>query len=162
MVHHKYYLKWGVIIPPIAIITTAFVYLNFKDLVLTLVWAASVPIGYLIGAYLNPDSDQISVTLGEGMAMRRFKIFGVLFVAYWTIYAYIMQMVGGHRSFWTHFPYISTFIRMMYGLIPFWVWFFYTKSDLYYWEIVAFCGVWVGLGISDNIHYYLDINPRTE
>jgi len=111
-------------------------------------------VGYVIGNYVTPDNDQITVTRSEGDLLRHFGLIGAIFVAYWFPYAYMARWVGGHRSFLTHFPVISTLVRLVYLLIPLMIyereWF---RNENF---LLGLLGVWIGLSLSDFLHWILD------
>jgi uncharacterized metal-binding protein len=125
------------------------------------VFAAGNSLGYLMGAVMDPDLDQIGLSSTEGRAMRSAGLLGVFWVMYWMPYAYILP----HRSFWSHFPYISTAIRLAYLFAPF-IGIAYYFDVLGYIEhpvvIMLLAGLWNGLSLADTIHYTLDIlhTPR--
>lgn len=87
-------------------------------------------VGLVLTYWVNPDLDLNYVVRG-------------LFRIYWWPYSRLLH----HRSIWSHFPVISTFIRLAYLgwallLLP---------TD---WRIVFF--VFVGMAISDFFHWVLD------
>lgn len=110
--------------------------------------------GYLLGNSVEPDMDQISITGSEGRMLKRFGIFGIMWVAYWLPYAYIMP----HRSTLSHFPLLSTAIRHLYLVAPivFALWWFRIVVPI---DTVLFHYLWVLLGnsLSDAVHYLLDV-----
>lgn len=120
-------------------------------------FGAGIILGYfLLGRYLDPDLDQISVTSADGRMMRELKIFGVLLSAYYMVYAYTMRMFGGHRSFITHAPILSTVIRLAWLLvIPAAIAFYFGyKPDIIVLQLLA--GVFWGLAYADLIHILRD------
>ena len=110
--------------------------------------------GYMLSFWFEPDLDQIGITRSEAMFIK--YVVTIPIVAWSSLYARIMQVLGGHRSFWSHFPFISTFIRMCWFGV--WVvallWFTGILPDPRAID-VAF-GVWVGMSVGDTIHYILD------
>lgn len=116
-------------------------------------------IGYLIlGRYLDPDLDQVSILSAEGRMMRELGIFGALLAGYFVPYAYMMRWAGGHRSFLTHFPFVSTFIRLLYLLLPgFIILIILGITDLpsYFWN--GLLGIWLGLSYADTMHWTQDL-----
>lgn len=163
VVHYKYYKKFRIVFLLIAVIFLYPSYFIYKDLLISIVFFLSIITGYyFIGNYVDPDFDLISITYGEGRMMRDFKVIGKLLYIYWVPYAFICQIFGGHRSWFSHGIMIGTIFRLMYLLIPFWIWFFYTGQDLYELEIVGFLGLWFGLGVADFIHIYLDKYSKIE
>jgi uncharacterized metal-binding protein len=107
-------------------------------------------VGYELGRWIDPDMDQIGITSSEGRVVNDFKILGYFIIGYTTIYGAIFRRY--HRSFITHFPGVSTAIRLVY---LFW-WLYFTIDILYDYQIMVGIGVWAGLSIADLIHYVLD------
>lgn len=145
-VHYSY---WKEAIPVIGIISVVSA-VTSKDLLL----GSSVMLGYLFGRYIDPDLDQIGITEAEGRLIKDLKLFGVFIVAYWLPYGYIMK----HRSFLSHFPVVSTFIRIIYMFLPVIV-LLALRPDLLSYSPILFpflSGIFGGLAISDLIHYMLD------
>lgn len=109
-----------------------------------------------MGAIMDGDLDQIGLSSAEGRAMRAAGCIGVLWVMYWMPYAYIMP----HRSFLSHFPYVSTAIRLAYLFAPILALAYYFGVLGYLDHPIVFAGLfglWSGLGQADMIHYTLDI-----
>ena len=107
--------------------------------------------GYVMGYFIDPDLDQVSVTSAEGRLLRTFGCFGAVMVGYWFPYGHLMK----HRSFWSHFPGISTAMRIAYG-------FWWIVPILYHYSLInnnlllIVLWIWVGLSLADTIHYILD------
>jgi hypothetical protein len=116
-------------------------------------------IGYYFGRYIDPDLDLISTSASESRLMEDFGIFGSIIVGYFVIYAYLMRFVGigkkGHRNFYSHFPGVSTIIRLIWLLAPptlvSW-WFMDIPTELW----VLYAGLFCGLLLADCIHFILD------
>jgi uncharacterized metal-binding protein len=111
-------------------------------------------VGYLlhgVGGITN-DLDLISIDSGEAKWIK--SIILIPLVAWSTAYARIMQVLGGHRNFWSHGFVISTFIRLMWFGFPFIAAFRYFFTDPLYLE---FFGMFIGLAIADSIHSILDM-----
>lgn len=113
-------------------------------------------VGYLMGAVMDGDLDQIGLSSAEGRAMRSAGFIGVLWVMYWMPYAYVFP----HRSSWSHFPYFSTALRLAYLFVPF-IGIAYYIDVLHYIKnpliIMGLLGVWNGLSWADTVHYILDL-----
>lgn len=142
---------WRLIIPVFGLS----VWLTGGDVLLS----SMILVGYLLGAVIEPDLDQLSITLSEGNMMRSFGCFGVAWVSYWFPYASLLP----HRSFLSHFPFVSTFLRLLYLSLPvigvqiysYWIgvpvpW------DLYKAAFPYAVMLWFGLSCSDLLHYLLD------
>lgn len=106
--------------------------------------------GYVLGRYLNPDADLVGISYAEGMAMRHFKVLGWIWVGYWTFYGGMFKEM--HRSFWTHFPFVSTAIRMAYLLWPLALISFHPQP----YHLPMLFGVYLSLSVSDMSHYISD------
>jgi hypothetical protein len=111
--------------------------------------------------YIDPDLDLIGITNAESRMMKHFKLFGAMMVAYWLPYAYVMRFVGlgrkGHRNFFSHFPGISTAIRLGWILvIPIGLTIYYNFTPPYH-AILGLVGVWAGLTFADTLHYIMDV-----
>lgn len=116
-------------------------------------WASlGVLIGYLLARYITPDLDHRNMTSDEYRTMRELKLIGVLLVAYWMPYGYIFP----HRHPLTHWPGISTVIRMVYLFFPMWV--ILGKFGILFEgnNILLFLGIFIGLAIADIVHFILD------
>lgn len=128
------------------------------------VLGATNAVGYLMGSFMDGDLDQIGLSSSEGRMMRTLKFIGVLWVMFWMPYAYVLP----HRSVWSHFPYLSTAIRLAYLFAPFMVLAIYIDplgAFIYrLWQYPAFLwgllGLWNGLSWADTIHYYLDMRHK--
>lgn len=106
--------------------------------------------GYVLGRWISPDWDSVAITKDESNMVHDFKFLGYLFVGYTTIYGFVFRKM--HRSFFTHFPGVSTAIRLLF---VFW-WVYFAIDILYDWQVAAMISVWVGLSLSDLVHYVLD------
>jgi len=111
-------------------------------------------VGYGLGRWIDPDLDQITITKSESRMISDFHIVGWLLVAYSTIYGTAFRRK--HRSFWTHFPFVSTAIRYVYWF--WWIGLLYWKDVIQYSNIhlVFIMCSFFGLSIADIIHWALD------
>jgi uncharacterized metal-binding protein len=117
--------------------------------------------GYLLGKYISPDLDLIGVTTDESRLMEDFKIVGVVVVMIYFPYAYLMRFVGlgkhGHRNFFSHFPFVSTAIRLLWLLIlPLVLLYWLAGYTLGFYALQTLLGVFLGLGIADSYHAVAD------
>lgn len=96
-------------------------------------------IGSLIGLILTPDLDQAESH--RGLWKRIWWIYGRMF---------------SHRSFLSHFPVISTIIRLLYifSIPAFIIWWYVNIPESYLHLILI---IIIGLIASDTIHYIADI-----
>lgn len=112
--------------------------------------------GYLLGRWIDPDWDVMGSSSSEGRIVNEIPILGHFLFGISSTYGSIFRK--HHRSFWTHFPVISTVVRLVFVFfVPFiiadsyginligggWIWFW--------------AGILFGLSIADSIHYFLDI-----
>jgi len=114
-------------------------------------FASGYLFGYGLGYYFDPDMDQVSITQAEGRLMRHFKILGYVIVGYTTIYGAVFRKL--HRSFITHFPYISTGIRFVY---LFW-WLYFIPILWEVWMLEFWVGVYFGMSQADAGHSTADL-----
>jgi uncharacterized metal-binding protein len=112
-----------------------------------------ITLGYLYGAFVDPDMDIVGMTQAEGRMMRKLGIVGGALVAYWTFYGYLFRKY--HRSFWTHGPVISTAIRYCYQFWLPWI-YIYNSSQDHSWLVYGFIGMFIGTTVSDIIHFLAD------
>lgn len=110
---------------------------------------------------VNPDLDVNNPIRSQNILKKRFPLLGKLNIFFWKPYALIFK----HRSFWSHFPIVSTLIRIYYILDRFIVLgFFYLlatnqlDSVLYYfnrinWSLLIFL---LPLFINDVLHWKRD------
>lgn len=115
--------------------------------------ALGIPLGYVLGAFIDPDMDIVGMTEAEGRLMNNLWVLGGLLVAYWTFYGFLFRR--HHRSVWTHGPIISTAIRYCYQFWGLFIWIYNSKQDLA-WLILLLIGMFIGTTLSDTIHYSAD------
>ena len=122
-----------------------------------------VQAGYSLGALIDPDLDQVGVTMAEGRALRHFGCLGAVWVGYWVPYGYLLK----HRGTFSHVPFISTFIRLVYISVPVWITGYLVQRfmgiDVLDWMIYyirAYVPIWFGLSIADTFHWIADILPK--
>lgn len=134
---------WGISAP-----TSIFIYSQYP------VIGISTMAGYSLGLILDNDADQIAITKSESRALK-IPVLGWVWVGYWTMYGAIFRRM--HRSFWTHFPGVSTGIRLIYLFLPL-TYFLYTGKIIWKdWYSDVIFGLWIGLSISDGIHWLFDL-----
>ena len=108
-------------------------------------------LGYLLGYVIDPDLDIVTRSDVETRMIKKFKVLGWVYVGYWWVYAKIFP----HRSFLSHFPGVSTAIRLVYA---FW-WFFVLLVYFDLWSntvLLYIIWVWIGLTVADGLHWFLD------
>jgi len=119
-----------------------------------------IAMGYLWGAYITPDWDLTGTTRDEGRMMRQLPIIGIVLYGISSAYGAIFR--HKHRSFITHFPYISTAIRLIF--IFWWLTVLYHYGIISYqeWHLHLAIGIFIGLGFSDALHYAADMLIKTK
>lgn len=116
--------------------------------------ALLVGAGCLLGIFVGPDLDQESINGSEWRIVKATFGLGFLWVMFWYPYALFFK----HRSFGSHFPVVSTFIRLLYlSIIPFVI-------SLWFPGAFAILGAWIfwifiGLSFSDLGHWVADGMP---
>lgn len=112
-------------------------------------------IGYFFARYFDPDMDSFGATGAESRMVRELPIIGYLFFAISSVYGAIFRSM--HRSFITHFPGVSTIIRLFFMF--FWIGILYYFHVITYevWQGYLFLGVFIGLSYADTLHYLADI-----
>ena len=120
--HDRYIrLGWYLIFPLGGFIFLLAILLKLENSIL---YPVFLYLNYLQCHIINPDNDQPSLTLAEGIVLRVSKrfwmgFFGALFVCYSFMYAYIIGLFGGHRSWASHGWVIGTIGRMIYfSILP--------------------------------------------
>ena len=108
---------------------------------------------FILGRYITPDLDHRNFTSDEYRMMRELKFFGSLLAGLFQPYGYLFK----HRSFLSHFPFISTLIRLIWLLgVPVGILWVYVDNGARFNIMLFGLGVWVGLGIADLIHWFFD------
>ena len=143
--HYRYFMRgYGLSIP----ISLLCVFLDYRI-------SGGYIIGYSLGRWVSPDWDLMSVTSDEGRMVNEIPILGHFMFGVSSAYGSIFRRQ--HRSFLSHFPYISTIIRLVFlFIVPF--------TFLDSWGInmigggwwVLWLGLWAGLSHADGIHWWLD------
>ena len=116
---------------------------------------AAFVVGYIAGLLIEPDLDMVGITESERRAMRWLVVLAVPWLFWWSIYAALPFF--RHRSLLTHYPLLSTLIRLLWLFVP--VLFI---SGVMRWDVQPFLGAllsreeaWVfafGLSLSDLVH----------
>jgi hypothetical protein len=168
--HYQYYKK-GRIIFVVAMVTSIATALFFVTI--PHIWMMPGFIGltflqYLVWPpYVDPDLDQIGITAADGRMIRQIPVFGYLFSLWWTMYAYVMNILclitgtskgklGAHRSILTH-SYPGTLIRVFWLNVPIGVpvtWFAIPIPSQYI--FIYLSSQTIALLVADKIHYSLD------
>jgi uncharacterized metal-binding protein len=109
--------------------------------------------GSLAGLLLSPDLDVDGHSMSDKVARRGLGcFFGTLWHIYWRPYAAMVP----HRSWVSHLPFISTFIRLVYLALPLLIWRWYTTGQIAMamppWLVLAY----YGLAAADLLHWFMD------
>jgi hypothetical protein len=119
--------------------------------------------GYSFHRWCDNDLDLMGANSAEGRQVNEIPLLGHFMFGISSTYGSIFRKY--HRSFITHFPFISTLIRLIFFLTPPFI-----LGD--YWGInfigngwhMFWVGFWIGLSQADGIHWVLDkfYNPTGE
>lgn len=114
--------------------------------------------GALTGLVMNPDLD---VDSGSDAFNVVRSLGGPVLAAIWRAFWFPYAKLASHRSFWSHFPVVSTFIRVVYlavfivpavlGILSYLEW---PRPELG--QLIPL-GYWfLGLVLSDTVHFVHD------
>ena len=114
---------------------------------------AGIFLGYEIGRWATPDWDLMGTSKDEGRIVNEIPILGHFIFGISSTYGSIFRR--HHRSFITHFPFVSTSIRYLF--LFWWVWWqiYWSTWDLA-WLVFLFVGMYIGTSLSDGIHWLAD------
>lgn len=145
-IHYNYFKKGYKITIPIALLLSA------------LDWKLSIGyfIGYSFHRYCDNDWDIFGSNNAEGRMVNELPVLGHFLYGISSTYGSIFRRK--HRSFLTHFPVISTLIRLVFvGAIPFILGDYYGINFIGNGWHMFHIGFWAGLSQADGIHWYLDL-----
>lgn len=131
-----------------------FLYFTYPD---DLYYFIAFIVGYLSGYLIDPDLDHTS----DYSAKIRWKrtLIGYPVYLWWKVYSYtVASALGGHRAFLNHVPILSTGIRVIWLFTPIvFICYLAGFSGLFFdgWLEMFICA-FVGLSLSDLVHYVLD------
>lgn len=121
------------------------------------IYSVLIAFGYIVGYILEPDLDQVGVTRSDAALLRKWYLLPITapIFMHFTVYAVIMRNFGGHRSFWSHFPVVSTVIRWVWLIAPLYLIarYFNLQTNIPTDMAIA---VIAGTSISDTIHWAMD------
>lgn len=149
---HLYYWKIGLLF---VCSCCFFLYFSYQD---DLYYLIAFIIGYLSGYLIDPDLDH---TMDYSAKIRwKRTIIGYPIYLWWKVYSHtIARSFGGHRAFLNHVPILSTLSRVVWLFTPFIFLFYFIgfPTWLFFdgWVVAYFCA-FVGLCLSDLIHFILD------
>ena len=147
-VHHYYFKKGYLVELPLTI------FLVFIDIQ----FGIGNFIGYFCGRWVDPDWDILGANNAEGRMINELPIIGHFLFGISSTYGSIFRR--HHRSFITHFPFVSTAIRWWFVmLLPYLI-----TGKLGYEFFLGverfWLGTWVGLSQADGIHWALDLKSK--
>lgn len=125
---------------------------RYIDYLSTILLSSCIFVGCMIGTIISPDMDVDVTHIGRSLVRKRHPILGFFFYWYWWPYAKIMP----HRSWHSHAPIFSTFIRVGYVLWPI---LFFPNIWPYIFNVWAGM-ILLGLMLSDTLHWWDDGRPR--
>jgi len=115
-------------------------------------------VGCLTGRIIEPDLDVDGITQSEWKMIKRFWIFGMLWVTLWYPYAWAIP----HRSPFSHFPLLGTAGRVFYLMVVVTAVSAVLRAPVPILDIVAhplFYPWFVGLALADTAHFLMDVVP---
>jgi len=116
-------------------------------------------VGYTFHRWCDNDLDIMGVNAAEGRQVNELWIVGIYLFGMSSMYGAIFRK--WHRSFWTHFPGVSTIIRMFFMFIfPFLIMDGYGINFIGNGWHMFWIGFWTGLSQADAIHYLLDVKSK--
>jgi hypothetical protein len=173
--HYQYLQKGWAIIVPLSFVIVIVSYYLFPHWFL---YPVFLVVNYWLCRFQDSDDDQISMTQSEGRLMRDTKrvnvVFGLLgawLVGKKVMYAYIIGLLGGHRSWASHgipfgtigrmFFYDAILVSFLYTLFGYGVQFFGWKDFVYelyldIWFPPFIITQYISWQIADIIHKMLD------
>jgi len=115
--------------------------------------------GCLLGIFVNPDLDQLTIERAEWKIIKWLPVIGWAWLMLWDVYARVCK----HRGFLSHFPAIGILGRV--GYLELW--------DLAFWlargqpapvmvtpaQMRCALGAFIGLAVSDTLHWLMDGCP---
>ena len=108
-------------------------------------------LGSVVGLFVEPDLDIDGITASEKRVLRPLRI-------PWRVYWYPYALMVKHRSWISHMPVVSTFIRLFYLLFP--ICLILQSQGIGVVSIIAtqeFAWVVAGLILSDALHWLFDV-----
>jgi hypothetical protein len=116
-------------------------------------------LGYILHRWSDQDWDLVGFTRSEIELSK--TIIGAYVVGHSTAYARLIQRLPavfgfpkGHRSFWSHFPPVGAFLRLLWLWWPFLLVFrYFFLDDL----TIEFWGLYFGLMAADWVHSLADL-----
>lgn len=118
-------------------------------------------VGYSLHRYVDNDWDIFGSNNAEGRLVNEIPVLGHFLYGISSVYGSIFRRY--HRSWITHWPGISTLIRLIFlFFIPFVVGDGYGVNFIGNGWVWFWVGMWAGLSQADAIHLYHDIKNTKE
>jgi len=144
-IHYHYYMKGYRVTIPVALLLVGW------DWKFSLGYLA----GYSLGRWIDPDWDLMGTNNAEGRLVNELPVVGHYLFGKSSMYGSAFRKF--HRSFITHFPGISTAIRLAFvGYEPFIIGDYFGINFIGDGWHKFWIGLWVGLSQADAIHWFLD------
>lgn len=144
-VHYEYYKRGYLFILPISLLVCVY---NF-------IIGIGLLIGYTFHRWFDNDLDIMGTSACEGRQVNELPIIGHILFGISSTYGSVFRR--HHRKFITHFPFVSTFIRLLFLGFPL---YFVLKSFDFNFQSIIFLqfimAFWVGLSLADFLHWLLD------
>ena len=148
--HREHHKKYAILALPPAMVVGYFIAEYYGVMLVVL--------GYVLHRFFSQDLDQIGITTEEAEWSKTIVL--SLLVGWSTMYARMIYLLPpvlgfprGHRSFWSHFPPVGAFIRLLWFWLPFQWMFHLVWADSIWLE---FWLIYVGLMSADWVHSIAD------
>lgn len=111
-------------------------------------------IGYFCHRWIDNDWDIYSINESESRAVNELWLLG--YIIYGVSSSYGAMFRRKHRSFLSHFPIISTFIRLIF--LFWWLPILYWNGSIIFhgWQLEFYTGILLGLSQADTYHFFAD------
>jgi hypothetical protein len=151
VVHFKYYMRGYLIAIPVSVATAMY---NFRG-------GLGYLVGYTLGRWCDGDWDLVTANNSESRLIKELPVLGNILFGIASIYGSFF--FHHHRAPITHWPVVSTLIRLIFiFIIPFIVGDGYGINFIGNGWIWFWVNLWLGLSHADAIHLYYDIFPKEE
>jgi uncharacterized metal-binding protein len=143
---HYYFFKIGYI----SVIPTSLYLMTLNP-----VFGIANFLGYSFHRFVDNDADLMGTSSSEGRLVNELKFVGAILFGFLSVYGAIFRRY--HRSIITHFPFLSTAIRLAF--VFWWIPLLYYFKLITYrsWQLDFLIWFWVGLSQADATHYIADL-----
>lgn len=144
-IHYAYFKKGYTVEIPISLILCL---IDWK-------FALGNILGYSFHRYCDNDLDLMGTSSAEGRQVNEIPVFGHIMFGFSSMYGSAFRRF--HRHWITHFPFVSTLIRLVcFFTIPFILFDYYGVNLIGNGWHLFHIGFWIGLSSADSIHWALD------